>query len=169
MIITDGKRKGGVLCYSSNGLWFCIMDEMLQVKLFNTDEISIEDNRIPNDWVTTSYYFKDAIPDWLFDFYTDNVFFCYPKSIKPSDLVASMYWLPEEGFSLPIEFYRVLKAMNEVRVFHGLEKAEIPYIEKYELELMTPEQRRQKAIDDELEEYLRIGEELSKTKQSEEK
>ena len=59
--------------------------------------------------------------------------------------------------------------MNEVREFYGLEKVEIPYIEEYELELMTPEQRRQKAIDDGLDEYLCTGEELSKAKDSGEK
>ena len=74
---------------------------------------------------------------------------------------------PEER--TPFENYVTLKAMNEIREFHGLEKVEIPYVEEYELELMTPEQRRQKAIDDELDEYLRIGEELSKTKDQERK
>ena len=118
----------------------------------------------------TSYSDWSKVPPGIdYGDYVDNIFFCHPESINPYHLLElSALYLSDDTLD-SFEYYEMKKAMNEVREFHGLEKVEIPYVEEYELELMTPEQRRQKAIDDELDEYLRIGEELSKTKNSEEK
>ena len=171
MIVTVDNIDAVVMGYNSNNTWFCIKDGTLRLRRFKGKEISIKDPRIPSNWIISNYYYAswhDA-PYWLDADYNDYIFFCYPKSIKPSYLIELAYDNIDPEERTPFENYVTLKAMNEIREFHGLEKVDIPYIEEYELELMTPEQRRQKAIDDELEEYLRIGEELSKTKNSEEK
>jgi hypothetical protein len=165
MIVTVDNVDAVVMGYNSNNTWFCIKDGTLRLRRFKGKKIFIKDPRIPKDWRVTIYHDWNEVPPGIdYGDYVDHMFICYPKSIEPNYLIELAYDNIDPEERTPFENYVTLKAMNEIREFHGLEKVDIPYIEEYELELMTPEQCRQKAIDDELEEYLRIGEELSKAK-----
>ena len=96
--------------------------------------------------------------------YVDNMFFCHPNTLIPYHLLCLSYLSLNDHTIDSFEYYELQKAVNDLREFHGLPMLDIPYVEEYEYELMTPEERRQKAIDDELEEYLRIGEQTEKEK-----
>ena len=68
--------------------------------------------------------------------------------------------------------YEALKILhtyiNEIKALHGLPTDNLDFLEKYKPELEESEiERRQRKLSDELDEYLRIGEELSKEKNQE--
>ena len=64
--------------------------------------------------------------------------------------------------------YDVLKIyfeyINNILQLHGLPIKDLEFIEQYKPESICDKNERQKAIDDELEEYLRIGEQIEKEK-----
>ena len=71
--------------------------------------------------------------------------------------------------------YEALKILytyiNKIKALHGLPTDNLKFLEKYktESEKESEEERRKRELNEELDEYLRIGEELSKAKNSEEK
>ena len=155
MIVKIGDNDGLVLGVSSNNIWYCIENCMLPLRRFLVEEVQLLDSRIPNNWVITVDYFEEP---------SNRAFFFHPASITVSHLLDLSVLHESEEMINSFEYYELQNAVNDLREFHGLPMLDIPYVEEYEYELMTPEERRQKAIDDELEEYLRIGEQIQKEK-----
>ena len=129
------------------------------------DPSEIVDNRFPPNWILTSYKFnnQNEIPDWLFDFYNDNMFFCHPDTVTPYDLIYCSFYsdfINENNVeSMELMDYKALKTVNLVREFHCLEPIIIPRVEEFYEMLMSPEERRKKELSDELESYLALADE----------
>lgn len=171
MIVEIENSDYLVLGYDSCGRWYCFESKTFRLRRFLSDEINIKNPKIPNDWIVTMYSDRSKALWMDYGDYSDHIFFSHPKAITPYDLLEySLSYICEDDLE-SLMYYIMEKAMNEVREFHGLERIEIPDEEEYELVLMPYEQRRQKAIEeaieDELGKYLCIGEELSKTSQME--
>ena len=167
MIVEIDEEDWLVVGFDSIGRWYCVRNGELPLRRFLTYEIKLKDQSIPINWVLTKYYFPDwnQAPQWLdYGEYVDNMFFCHPNTLIPYHLLCLSYLSLNDHTIDSFEYYELQKAVNDLREFHGLPMLDIPYVEEYEYELMTPEERRQKAIDDELEEYLRIGEQIEKEK-----
>ena len=102
---------------------------------------------------------------------TGNVIACYAGNCIGSD-VDDDFYLDDFRTDVALNNYKASKVfygyINSIREFHGLSKYDLSFIESYKTEddeeIPTEEELRAKALNDELEEYLRIGEELEKQK-----
>ena len=107
--------------------------ERYEAILFPSDNFEIVDGRLPNTWV-----YADC-GEWQRRHLESQSF----SNLKGDDI----YENDNIGF---------INAVNEILAFHNWPLLEIP---EYLLPEPTEEERRQKAINDELEEYLKIADE----------
>ena len=159
MIISAKGKNGIVLGFDSNNSWYCAMNEDSCLERFDAQDFEVKNHKIPPDWTISRYFYSSfkEIPSWLDSEYNDYIFFCHPISISPCSLLECTYYTEVKKTGvISIHDYIVLKAINDVRTFHRLDNIAIQYIDEYENILMTPEQRRLKKIEDELNEGLKL-------------
>lgn len=166
MIVIQKKTLKRAIVYgiNSNGIYYVyILPNNKELfgypEILLQNEFEIEDNKIPKNWEINvfSCLSRADIPDWLDSQYNEGIFYLHSNLIS-SQQVVNFYEFGDHNYCNYISFdeYMVFKSINEILGFHNLDQINIPYMDEYENILMTPEQRRLKKIEDELNEGLKL-------------
>lgn len=168
--IKESQDKAVVLAINSNGGYYVHVLPNEKARFGNPDyllfsEFTVIDSGIPSNWQIDIYRYEneDEIPDWLYSQYNDDIFYLHPKAVSP-EMIVNFFEVGTHNYDeeISMDEYVVFKEINQCLRFHEMEEIKVSYVEEYENLLVSKEQRHQNKLDAELDEYLRVGEELAK-------